>query len=775
MILWSWVGLGLLCAADPLPAAVAGPPALHTLGPLLDPIAPQQVSAEEHRLLPALRSLGAMADMWFVEAVNLQEGAGGIALFDPERNSAHGLSWTQMQVRLGALSIVDPARPGLPLFDVPYDAWETLSLQALWTDLTGFTWDVAPRRDAPSCARVWLRGGGAVDGGAWVPPGLFDRDPAFATGAPRQRRALVQAWEGSAQGTYATAWGPVRLLVEEVAHTHRYLTLAPRDPAQRQTALLSSSLRLNDWDAHLTLGWQRRTRSAEGAQFRWPEALTRAVRGQAVVAQLEGRRAVGEEAQLHLALGGAWRQDLEQARGTAPVDLADSWMWTARPSFAEDLARWRVDGVAELLWESGLRAELHGGFASWQATPHLLDGRTQQTLAGQPVSETLWHGGTAHEWVGNLRGNVSLQPHWRLLALEIFAGLDFTLLGHDSMVALNSTAVAAGAALRVPMGGGFEGFAMARREPDSLTAQTASFLDPQRPWGIEQSAQTGQGLPTGGRFHDLDPGLRRPSHQLLAFGARSPLLGPFVVTLQAVGRWLLDRYTVQSTALDGTPVAARDAQVGEAYAVDPAAAATARYRLQNDPQVPFHLGVELNIATVETQRWFVNVGGAAYVTPGNAPFGSFADRNDPGIVDESSAGQNNQHNAFGRYDQDRSFHLKLMAGGEIYTGLWISVSARYRDGQPFTRLAVQPLPQGPVALMAFPRGHARHTFHMTWDVRVRYELPASLPRGAVVLDVLNFWGSGTEMLEDPTTGPQFRRSLEAVPGRALLGSLELAF
>lgn len=742
------------------------------MGPLLDPIAPEVVGAQYHRLLPALRGLGAMADMWFVEAVNLQEGAGGIALFDPDRNSAHGLSWTQMHVRLGALSIVDPARPGQPLFDVPYDAWQSLRLQPLWSDQPGFTWEVSPQADAPTEARVWLRGGGSVGGGVWVPRGWFDRDPAFATGAPSQRRALEQAWEGAVQGTYATPWGPLRLHVEEVAHAHRYLTLAPRDPAQRQTVLLSSSLRLADWDTHLTLGWQRRVRAYDGAQFRWPEALTQAVRGQAVVAQVEARRAVADDAQLHLALGGAWRQDLQRPRGAVSMDLVDSWMWMARPGLAEDQARWRVDGLAEMLWDSGLRAELHGGFAAWEARPHVL-GSTQVTQAGQEVSSTVWSAGPTREWWGNLRGNVGLQPRWQMLALEIFAGLDLTVLGHADVRALTSAAVAAGAALRVPLGG-FEAFAMARREPDGLTSQTTSFIDPQRPWGLTQSAAIPQGVPTGGRFHDLDPGLRRPSHQLLAVGGRSPALGPFVITLQGVGRWLLDRYTVQSPALDGSAVAAQDAQVARAYAVDPSVAAQARYRLQNDPQVPFHLGVELNVATVDTERWFVNLGGAAYVSPGNAPFGSFPDRNDAGIIDEQSAGGNNRRNAFGRYDHDRSFHLKIMAGGEVVEGLWLAVAARYRDGQPFTRIAVENLPQGPTAMMAFPRGDARHTFHMTWDVRVRYELPKHWLRGAVALDVLNFWGSGTEILEDPSTGPQFRRSLEAVPGRALLATLELA-
>ncbi|HET6346568.1 MAG TPA: hypothetical protein VFH51_16670, partial [Myxococcota bacterium] len=87
------------------------------------------------------------------------------------------------------------------------------------------------------------------------------------------------------------------------------------------------------------------------------------------------------------------------------------------------------------------------------------------------------------------------------------------------------------------------------------------------------------------------------------------------------------------------------------------------------------------------------------------------------------------------------------------------------------------LPQGPTPLMAIRRGRARHTFHMTWDARLRWALPwRDSVHSVLALDVFNLWGSATELLEDPRTAPApYRRSVEAVPARAVLVSLELAY
>ena len=52
-------------------------------------------------------------------------------------------------------------------------------------------------------------------------------------------------------------------------------------------------------------------------------------------------------------------------------------------------------------------------------------------------------------------------------------------------------------------------------------------------------------------------------------------------------------------------------------------------------------------------------------------------------------------------------------------------------------------------------------------MRIRYDVELSGLRAAILCDVFNLLGSGTEMLEDPRTGDQYRRSLEMMPGRGL--------
>ena len=131
---------------------------------------------------------------------------------------------------------------------------------------------------------------------------------------------------------------------------------------------------------------------------------------------------------------------------------------------------------------------------------------------------------------------------------------------------------------------------------------------------------------------------------------------------------------------------------------------------------------------------------------------------------------------FGRYDQDRSFTLKWLAGVHPWRNLTIALAARYRDGEPFNRVVVaEGLPQGAEVLMAQRRGRVRHTFAMTWDVRVRYDFVVAPYVVTLGLDVYNFWGSATELLEDPRTTSAYRAPLETVPDRAMLVSLEVGW
>ena len=79
---------------------------------------------------------------------------------------------------------------------------------------------------------------------------------------------------------------------------------------------------------------------------------------------------------------------------------------------------------------------------------------------------------------------------------------------------------------------------------------------------------------------------------------------------------------------------------------------------------------------------------------------------------------------------------------------------RYRDGQPMTRYLIANLDQGPTPLMAVARGEPvpRHTFHMTWDVRMTYAFEMAGANVGVGLDIYNLLGSSTEILEQFNRG-----------------------
>jgi hypothetical protein len=62
---------------------------------------------------------------------------------------------------------------------------------------------------------------------------------------------------------------------------------------------------------------------------------------------------------------------------------------------------------------------------------------------------------------------------------------------------------------------------------------------------------------------------------------------------------------------------------------------------------------------------------------------------------------------------------------------------------------------------------------MTVDLRVAYDFDLGPFAATVLADVYNFFGSGTEMLEDMRTGPDYRTSIEMVPGRGLHIQLSL--
>jgi hypothetical protein len=376
------------------------------------------------------------------------------------------------------------------------------------------------------------------------------------------------------------------------------------------------------------------------------------------------------------------------------------------------------------------------------------------------------------------------------VTFQVITALDYSAVGARRGSQLGYWSPALGVAVRAPCGRA-ECFALIRRELMSLTREVSEFLSPEgasttHVWNdngdlVPEPGEAGRLLARhGGAFHTMSADLARPNDRHFAFGMRTPQLGAFRAVVTGIGRWLTRRYTVRlSDPSVYSPIDVQTAagQRVTAYAKDLSRAGEETYVLVNDPDRSRYLGTEIQLHTESTRRWFLNLSASGYWVVSNAPFGSFADRNDPGAIDEITADPNAHVNMRGRTDNDRAYGATLLVGRELVSDLWVSTATRYLDGQPFARIdMVETLPQGPTAIMATQRGTPgpRHTAHMTTDLRVSYLWRANDRNTlSVMLDVFNLLGSGTEIVEDPRAGPEtFRRALEMIPSRALLLTAE---
>lgn len=780
------------------------------VGPILDPIEGSVLTPQDRDLLPSSRHIGAIADTWFANIVNLQNGGGGMEMFDAPYVGADGRSYTQVHFLLNGLDITDPAQPGVPLIQLPHYAWDQLHYKSLWTATPGFNWDFGVSDKQSSTAMA--TGGTAIDqGGTWVPKGFMDREPANSYGAPDARRKLRSAQDIALGTNIGDTQAGLRFYGESINHDHQYLTLN-RDSAQRGTAMVAGSLTLFGRQVRALLAWQGTDRSNDGAQYRWPTQYTQALSQDAIVSQIALPIIHTGDLKLDFASGFSHGNSTRTADQSRPLvwDIENEWNTLARLQSPQDVRRWRIDTVTTASFKFPVKISYTANYSSVRTDTLITDNLSATTYERGPDYSlptantlTLYKDATrSQEWMSSHRLGGEWQETFSTIRFDAIAALDYGVIGDRSGATLSQFAPALGAAVRLPVGD-HQFFFMIRREPEQLNRQAAQFLDSDTPssqtyrWldngdGVPQQGEEGDLLyRSGGEFHRKAGHLRRPSSNHLAFGWRSAQFGRFRGSISGIARMLLDRYTVRYAGNMGysaqgfhdpggdgrgetrVPGGGQDLTV---YNRNLSSAGSETYVLQNATRPDYFLGLELQLATVTDSWWFLNLSGTAYLSRGAAQFGSFPDRNDPGVIDESSADPNHRVNSWGRYDHDRSFGLNLLTGVTPLEGLTTALNIRYRDGQPLTRVVVDPnLTQGPTPIMGVAVGKPRATFHMTVDARIRYMRPIGQFYGAFLVDVFNILNSGTELTEDQRTGKMFRDPLEMIPGRTLLASLELGW
>ncbi len=178
-----------------------------------------------------------------------------------------------------------------------------------------------------------------------------------------------------------------------------------------------------------------------------------------------------------------------------------------------------------------------------------------------------------------------------------------------------------------------------------------------------------------------------------------------------------------------------------------------------------------------TRRLLALFGVTAYRTrmwSGDIGFGAL--ENDHLVIGDRLENPNAQPVVQGSYFFDRSYVSKLSASYRAPGDIRLAFSARYQDGQPFSRIVVAPdLAGGAEMIHAYRIGRTRFTYTLTLDVRVAKDFSIRGRRSSVYLDVFNATRHLNEVEEDVLTTPSFRRSTAMQPPLAARLGFRISF
>jgi len=158
-------------------------------------------------------------------------------------------------------------------------------------------------------------------------------------------------------------------------------------------------------------------------------------------------------------------------------------------------------------------------------------------------------------------------------------------------------------------------------------------------------------------------------------------------------------------------------------------------------------------------------------SPGFGPF-----ENEIGIIGERLEQPNASPVLQGSYIFDRSYVGKLSTSYRAPGDIRLGFSARYQDGQPFSRVVVVPdLAGGAEMVHAYRTGRTRFTYTLTLDVRLAKDFSIGGHRSSVQLDVFNATRFRNEVEEDVLTTPAFRRTTAVQPPLAVRVGFRVSF
>jgi hypothetical protein len=230
------------------------------------------------------------------------------------------------------------------------------------------------------------------------------------------------------------------------------------------------------------------------------------------------------------------------------------------------------------------------------------------------------------------------------------------------------------------------------RIPYDIRENVNFFLEDQRPhgtyyhWGddngdsLYQPGEEGGVFGyTGGRYHFIDENLAAPLKERFLLHFSTPLSKRFILNIKALYKRIKNNFRIQFDrdygfyeSHEGFNLYFFDQPFRDYYL-------TNNY-LEKDP---FYAQFYFDIKGGKKGKWFFSFSFMAHIGMGDTAFGNGAGSNDIGILSETQAGPNSWINGYGRLDGDRGFVAKSWFGFHLAKKLWMGISLKYRDGNPF--------------------------------------------------------------------------------------------
>ncbi|MCK4762063.1 MAG: hypothetical protein KAW12_07680 [Candidatus Aminicenantes bacterium] len=220
------------------------------------------------------------------------------------------------------------------------------------------------------------------------------------------------------------------------------------------------------------------------------------------------------------------------------------------------------------------------------------------------------------------------------------------------------------------------------------------FLETRRPSGavsywndhnndaIFQTGEAGQTFAyTGGRYHAAAEDLSAPVKQRFLITLSTKVSQKWVFSLKGILKKIKNNFAVRFPNEEDYGFF----ESHNGYDVFFLDSPPESYLLSNYDyrKEPIYAQLLINLKGGEKDRWFFDFSFLSHMGLGVTAFGNGPGSNDIGIISESMANPNSRINGFGRVDGDRAFLGKIYFGFYMTRNLFMGVSLKYRDGNPF--------------------------------------------------------------------------------------------